>query len=59
MRHRIHSLELDDDVDAVSSTEVRRRIAAGEPWDHLVPGTITGLVQRIYSGPGSSLSRGE
>ncbi len=38
LRHRVHRLELDKDFSDVSSTEVRRRIAAGEPWEHLVPG---------------------
>jgi nicotinate-nucleotide adenylyltransferase len=35
-------------LDQVSSTDVRRRIAAGEPWEHLVPETIVELVRRIY-----------
>jgi len=48
VRTRIQALPLDCDVDEISSTEVRRRIAVGEPWEHLVPGTITELVRRIY-----------
>jgi len=50
LRHRVHRLEIDDFSD-VSSTEVRRRIAAGEPWEHLVPEAIVGHVSRIYSVP--------
>lgn len=48
VRARVHALALDCDVEEVSSTEVRRRIAAAEPWDHLVPETIKDLVKRIY-----------
>lgn len=46
--HRLHSLALPAGFDHVSSTEVRRRIAAGEPWEHLVPAPIAGLVREIY-----------
>jgi nicotinate-nucleotide adenylyltransferase len=48
LRGRVHALALDRDVDEISSTEIRRRIAAGEPWDHLVPGSVADLVSRIY-----------
>jgi nicotinate-nucleotide adenylyltransferase len=50
LRHRVHRLELDQDFNGVSSTEVRRRIAAGEPWEHLVPDAITAHVRKIYAG---------
>ena len=33
----------------VSSTEVRERIARGEPWEHLVPEKIRERVREIYS----------
>jgi nicotinic acid mononucleotide adenylyltransferase len=33
----------------VSSTEVRERIARGEPWEHLVPEKIRARVREIYS----------
>jgi nicotinate-nucleotide adenylyltransferase len=49
--HRVHSLPLPVDLDHVSSTEVRRRIAAGEEWEHLVPGPIVELVRKIYFTP--------
>jgi nicotinic acid mononucleotide adenylyltransferase len=49
LRHRVRHMELAEDFSEVSSTEVRRRIAAGEPWEHLVPAAITGQVKRIYS----------
>jgi len=48
LRHRIHTLDMADDLDHVSSTEVRRRIAQREPWEHLVPEPIVELVQAIY-----------
>lgn len=49
LRHRVHSLTLSPALDEVSSTEVRRRIAAGEQWEHLIPGPIVELVRAIYS----------
>jgi nicotinate-nucleotide adenylyltransferase len=48
LRHRVGHIALDEDFNHVSSTEVRRRIVAGEPWEHLVPEAITGHVRRIY-----------
>jgi nicotinate-nucleotide adenylyltransferase len=50
LQHRVHRLQLDEDFSHVSSTEVRRRIAAKEPWEHLVPEAITRHVSRIYAG---------
>jgi nicotinic acid mononucleotide adenylyltransferase len=40
---------MEPDWDAVSATEVRRRIAAGEPWQALVPSPIARLVEDFYS----------
>ena len=48
LRTRIHSLNLPPHFDDVSSSEVRRRMAAGEPWEHFVPETIIDLVRDIY-----------
>jgi len=48
-RHRIHALEIPAGHDRVSSTEVRERIARGEPWEHLVPEGIVERVREIYS----------
>jgi len=48
-RHRIHLLPIRAGHEAVSSTEVRERIARGEPWEHLVPEKIREQVKRIYS----------
>lgn len=48
-RERIHRLHVRGGFDAVSSTEVRERIARGEPWEHLVPKEISDRVREIYS----------
>lgn len=49
LRPRIHFLTVGSDWDEVSASAVRQRIAAGEPWRHLVPDKISGLVEEIYS----------
>jgi nicotinate (nicotinamide) nucleotide adenylyltransferase len=46
---RIETLATAVDVNAVSSTEVRRRMAAREPWTELVPEQIRDLVSSIYA----------
>jgi nicotinate-nucleotide adenylyltransferase len=46
---RIHALGMRGGHDHVSSSEVRERIARREPWEHLVPEAIVGLVKKIYS----------
>jgi nicotinate-nucleotide adenylyltransferase len=48
LRSRVRHLHLDGDFGDVSSSEVRRRIAAGEAWEHLVPAAIVERVRRIY-----------
>jgi nicotinic acid mononucleotide adenylyltransferase len=48
-RHRIHTLQVRGGHEDVSSTEVRQRIARGEPWEHLVPEKIRERVREIYS----------
>jgi nicotinate-nucleotide adenylyltransferase len=47
--HRIHTLNFPSVHAEVSSTEVRERIARGEPWEHLVPEKIRERVREIYS----------
>jgi nicotinate (nicotinamide) nucleotide adenylyltransferase len=49
LRARISALELESGCDEVSATEVRRRMAAGEPWEHLVPPACVPLVCAVYS----------
>jgi nicotinate (nicotinamide) nucleotide adenylyltransferase len=46
--HRIRTLPMSVSFDDVSSTEVRRRIVGGEPWEHLAPKEIHSLVREIY-----------
>jgi nicotinate-nucleotide adenylyltransferase len=48
-RRRIHALEMGRGHEEVSSTEVRERIARGEPWEDLVPEGIRERVRKIYS----------
>jgi len=48
-RDRIHTLHVRSGHEDVSSTEVRERIARGEPWEHLVPEGIRERVREIYS----------
>ena len=52
-RERIHPLHIRGDYDALSSTEVRKRIQGGERWEHLVPEPIVERVRAIYA-PGYS-----
>lgn len=47
-------LPLDAHFQAVSSTEVRERMANGAPWDHLVPEPIHTHVQQLYGSTGNS-----
>jgi nicotinate-nucleotide adenylyltransferase len=51
LRHRMRSLDVAPGFEDVSSTQVRDRIAAGMPWEHLVPESIIGLVRAIYLAP--------
>ena len=48
LRPAIRTLALDGDFTDVSSREVRRRIAAGEAWEHLVPALIREQAGKIY-----------
>jgi len=45
--HAVRPIEVPD-CDEISATEVRDRIARGEPWEHLVPPSIHESVARIY-----------
>jgi nicotinate (nicotinamide) nucleotide adenylyltransferase len=44
----IRPLTLDGEFDHISASEIRDRIARGEPWEHLVPQAIHSQVRRIY-----------
>jgi nicotinate-nucleotide adenylyltransferase len=45
----IRPLRMTPELEAVSSSEVRKRIALGEPWEALVPPAIRDLVASNYS----------
>jgi nicotinate (nicotinamide) nucleotide adenylyltransferase len=49
LAQHIYPLALDSDYSEVSATEVRDRLAAGRPWEYLVPDSIRELVRRFYS----------
>ena len=44
--NRVHTLSLPPGLDDVSSSEVRRRIRAGEPWRELIPSSIVDLIEQ-------------
>ena len=44
----IGTLQLSADLNAISASDVRRRIREGAAWQHLVPGAIGPLVEEIY-----------
>jgi nicotinate-nucleotide adenylyltransferase len=46
IRNRVRSIALPAGVEEISSTEVRRRIRAGEPWRELVPGPVAPLIEQ-------------
>ena len=45
IRDRVRSVALPAEVEQISSTEVRRRIQAGEPWEGLVPARIVPMIR--------------
>lgn len=47
---RIVRLPLPADFSEVSSSEIRRRMAAGEEWESLVPAGIAPIVRKLYAG---------
>ena len=49
MRDRVHALSVPAGYDDISGSEVRARIARGEPWEHLVPKAIVPLVREFYA----------
>jgi nicotinate (nicotinamide) nucleotide adenylyltransferase len=48
-QHRIHELAISGEHDQVSSSQVRERIARGEPWEHLLPERIADHVRSVYA----------
>jgi nicotinic acid mononucleotide adenylyltransferase len=48
-RAAMRCLELSGEFGHVSATEVRARIARGDPWEHLVPEAVRERVREIYA----------
>jgi nicotinate-nucleotide adenylyltransferase len=48
-RKKIVRLPVELPLDHISSSEIRRRIAAGLPWRELVPNAVAGLVEDLYA----------
>lgn len=48
-RSRIVKLPMETNWDEVSSSEVRRRIRAGEDWKKLIPPELADMVRHLYS----------
>ena len=50
---RIHPLDLPPEWGAVSSSAVRSAIAAGRPWEHLVPAPVAAVIRsrRFFGAP--------
>ena len=48
--NRIHTLETEENLDKISSTEVRRRIRTGRPLEDLIPATVADFIskQNLY-----------
>jgi nicotinate-nucleotide adenylyltransferase len=49
---QFRELAVAGDLDAVSATQVRQRLARGEAWEHLVPAEIREMARRIYGPTG-------
>ena len=56
--HAIRAFDFEEELQCISSTEVRRKIALGDAWRALVPSHIHDDVERLYRqqaiGPGAS-----
>ena len=46
LEHRVRSITLPPEVEAISSSEIRRRIQRQEPWRDLAPESIVPLIER-------------
>jgi nicotinate-nucleotide adenylyltransferase len=46
IRDRVRSIALPPGLDDISSSEVRRRIRAGEPWRDLAPDSVVKLIEQ-------------
>ena len=48
IRDRVRSIAVPPGFDEISSTEVRSRIQAGDPWEDLVPDSVAPLMREWY-----------
>jgi nicotinic acid mononucleotide adenylyltransferase len=48
LKERVRGVELAPGFENVSATEVRRRIAYGEPWEQMAPAAVREIARRIY-----------
>ena len=48
LRHRIRTIPIAPGFEDISATEVRERIRRGDPWEHLVPESVTRIVRGLY-----------
>lgn len=48
LRPRVHTLIVPALLNGISSSEVRRRIAMGQPWQHLVPEPLAASISEAY-----------
>jgi len=51
LRQYIHALATPGGLDAISASDVRRRMLEGTAWQHLVPEAIVSMVDAIYRPP--------
>ena len=49
IRKRVHLLEVTEDIDFISATEVRERLNRGDHWEHLVPPEIVPMIRQFYN----------
>ena len=56
VRMHVTALQLGESCEGISASEVRRRIAAGEAWEDLVPDAVRERVRQIY-GTGRATGR--
>jgi nicotinic acid mononucleotide adenylyltransferase len=50
LSHAVAALPVGPEYDDLSATDIRRRIAGGEPWEHLVDEPVVELARRAYAG---------
>jgi nicotinate-nucleotide adenylyltransferase len=48
LAEHVRPVEVAPGLEAVSASEIRRRIAQGEPWEHMAPAAIREKVKAVY-----------